>query len=148
MVKRALWIVIAMVSLTAAKDIKAEELAALPGLWKTTIKTGTTGNAVPSQVSWRCVAEDADPWISYARLPVLPHESCERKDFVRTSTSLTWRLDCTGEFEVINEGSIIFDSAQHYTGTVKLTGTLMGYPIDDTLRLEGEHRAACTSPAD
>jgi|ERR1700677_1287563 hypothetical protein len=147
MVKRALWIAIAIVALTTINDARAEELAALPGLWKTTVRTGTSTLA-PPQVSWHCVSEAADPWISYARLPVLPHETCERKDFVRTSTSLKWRLDCTGEFEVINEGSIIFDTAQHYTGTVKLVGTLMGFPIDDTLRLEGEHRAACTSPAD
>ncbi len=146
--KRAFWIAIAIVSLTPVKVVKAEELAALPGLWKTTVKTEAIGQSVPPRVSWRCVAEGADPWISYARLPVLPHETCQRKDFVRKDTSLKWRLECTGEFEITNEGSLIFDTAQHYSGTVKLTGMLMGYPIDDTLSLEGERRAACTSPAD
>jgi hypothetical protein len=67
---------------------------------------------------------------------------------VSTSTSLKWRLDCTGSSTIIDEGSIVFSAADHYTGKVELRGTLMGYPLDQTIVIEGQRRAACTSPQD
>ena len=148
MMTRFTFVATVLVVLVVAAQTRAEELDALPGLWKTTLRIVHAGNNEPPQVRWHCVIEKADPWIAFARLPVLPHESCQRKGFVRTSTSLQWQLVCTGDFEITNAGSIIFDSAQHYHGTVRITGSLMGYPIADEIRLEGEHKAACTSPQD
>jgi hypothetical protein len=67
---------------------------------------------------------------------------------VSTSTSLKRRLDCTGSSTIIDEGWIVFSAADHYTGKVELRGTLMGYPLDQTIAIEGQRRAACTSPQD
>jgi len=134
--------------LTFMPTARADEFEAMPGLWKTTLRTGQSSPSDPPQVQWHCVDEGADPWIAFARLPVLPHEACQRKGFVRTDTSLKWRLDCTGGFTISNQGSLVFDSARHYTGKVKLTGTVMGYPVAEVLRVEGERRAACTNPQD
>jgi hypothetical protein len=126
----------------------AEEFKALPGLWKTTMRAQGKNKATPSHVEWQCVVEEENPFVAFARLPAVAHETCQRKSFVRRSTSLQWRLDCTGDFLLTNEGSLNFYSAKHYTGTVKLTGTVMGYPIDEVLSVEGSRLAACTSPSD
>ena len=53
-----------------------------------------------------------------------------------------------GSIRITNQGSITFDNPQHYSGTVTLSGTILGYPINDVVHVEGEHEAACTSPAD
>jgi len=138
----------ATIILLVAATGNAEDFTALPGLWKTTYQLKGAGPTEASQIKWHCVDEDDDPWISFAHLQVLPQESCKRVGFSHTSSSLKWRLDCTGAYALTNDGSIVFDSPQHYSGTVKLTGALMGYPIDETIRVEGQHRAACTSAAD
>ena len=139
-------IVITLIAFTSA-GARADEFEAMPGLWKTTLHTGELGKD-PISIQWHCVDEGANPWVAFARLPVMPHESCTRKGFVRTDTSLKWRLDCTGDVSVSNQGFLVFDSAKHYTGEVKLSGTVVGYPVDQEIRVEGERRAACTSSQD
>ena len=128
--------------------VSTDEFKAMPGLWKTTLQAQSKSKAVPTHVQWQCVIEDENPFIAYARIPLVAHETCQRKNFVRKRTSLQWQLDCTGDFVLTNAGSLNFDSAKHYTGTVKMTGTVMGYPIDETLSVEGSRIAACTSPSD
>jgi hypothetical protein len=127
---------------------RADDFEAMPGLWKTTLRNEHSSQSDSPDIQWHCVDEGANPWIAFARLPVLPHETCQRKGFVRTDTSLKWHLECTGEFSLVNQGSLVFDSARHYTGRVQLTGAVMGYPIREVLLVEGERRAACTSPQD
>jgi hypothetical protein len=134
--------------LAAAVDASGDEFAATPGLWKTTLRRQNSSQKEEPLVEWHCVAENASPWAAFARLDVPPQVACKRVNFVRESTSLKWRLDCSGRFAITNQGSITFDTPTHYTGTVRLSGTVMGYPINDVISVEGQHKAACTSPAD
>jgi hypothetical protein len=138
----------AAIALLLAARAPADEFGALPGLWKTTLRIQGAGKPQAPVVQWHCVAERASPWISFAQLDVPSGADCKHTDFVRTSTSLKWRLDCNGQFAVTNQGSITFDNPHHYTGKVTLTGTIFGYPIDDVVSVEGEDMAACTTPAD
>jgi hypothetical protein len=140
-------IAMTLVAMALAPSARADEFEGMPGLWKTTLSSGQ-GEKDPTYIQWHCVDEGADPWVAFARLPILPHEACTRKGFVRTDTSLKWRLDCVGDFNVSNQGSLVFDSAKHYTGKVSITGTVMGYPVEQEIRVEGTRRAACTSPQD
>lgn len=123
------------------------DFMAMPGLWKTTLKSQPASKSKP-QTLWHCVDENADPWISFAQLQPPDHESCVRKSYTRTATFLKWELDCSGPFTAINEGSINFDAATHYSGTIRIRGTFMGYPTDDVIEVDGHRIAACTSPAD
>jgi hypothetical protein len=103
---------------------------------------------------WHCVVEQADPWASFAQLQDLPGMTCSRGSLQRNSTSLKWKTQCRGPgpdavADVIEaSGAIVFDSPQHYTGWVKFSGTLMGYPLQSGSKVEGSRKAACTSPAD
>jgi Protein of unknown function (DUF3617) len=134
--------------LALAVNTTADEFGATPGLWKTTLSRQHSGQAEAPLVQWHCVAEKASPWVAFAQLDVPPQVSCKRTNFVRNATSLRWRLVCSGQFAITNQGSITFGDPLHYTGTVTLSGTIMGYPISDTISVKGEHVAACTSPAD
>jgi len=123
-----------------------DEFKALPGLWKTTYSPYAP-HANPT-VDWHCVFEDSDPWTNFAYSPTPLDKSCKSEYSKRTSTSLKWRLACKSPSAITSEGSITFSSADHYTGAVELRGMLMGYPIDQTVTLEGKRVAACTSPQD
>jgi hypothetical protein len=139
----------------ATTTATAGEFRALPGLWKTTyeIRGGATKPNEP-KVLWHCVDEEADPWVSFAQLQDLPGMTCTRPSLERTSLSLKWRSECRGPGPatradlVVTEGAIVFDSPQHYTGWVKFSGTVMGYPIQSVADVEGARQAACTSPSD
>jgi hypothetical protein len=123
-----------------------DEFKALPGLWKTTYSPYAP-HANPT-VDWHCVFEGSDPWTNFAYSPTRLDRSCKSEYSNRTSTSLKWRLACKSPSAITSEGSITFSSADHYTGVVELRGTLMGYPIDQTIAVEGKRLAACTSPQD
>jgi hypothetical protein len=131
----------------------AGEFLALPGLWKTTYEVEGAGPGEP-KVVWHCVDEDADPWVAFAQLQDLPGMICSRSSLQRNSASLKWSTQCRGPGPetaadvVETTGAIVFDSPQHYTGWVKLSGTLMGYPLQSGSKIEGSRKAACTSPSD
>jgi hypothetical protein len=153
----ALWIRI-IPGLMLAPLARADEFLALPGLWQSLYEPqgggDSTGASGETRVVWHCVVDGADPWAAFAQLRDLPGMTCARNALERTSTTLNWRMEChgpgppNGADRVESVGSIVFDSAQHYTGRVTLSGTLLGYPWRSTARLEGWRRAACTGPAD
>ena len=135
---------------------QADEFLAMPGLWKTTyeIERASPETREQPRVVWHCVDEQADPWASFAQLQDLPGMTCSRSSLQRNSTSLKWKMQCRGPgpdtvADVIDaSGAIVFDSPQHYTGWVKFSGTLMGYPLQSGSKVEGSRKAACTSPSD
>jgi hypothetical protein len=126
-------------------NVAADEFMAMPGFWKVTTKTGP---ADAPEVKWICVPDEPDPWVWFAHLRVIPQLTCKRNGFVRTSTTLKWRLDCTGPFTLTNSGALVFQTAKHFTGQVNLTGAIMDYPIDQSVNVEGERITAYTTPAD
>jgi hypothetical protein len=144
-----------LASMLAPAAAQADEFLALPGLWKTTYEVeGISPESHEPRVVWHCVDEQADPWVAFAQLEDLPGMTCSRSSLQRTSTSLKWKAQCRGPgpdavAEVIEaSGAIVFDSPQHYTGWVKFSGTLMGYPLESGSKVEGTRKAACTSPSD
>jgi hypothetical protein len=151
----ALWLGV-VTGLCAPEIVTADEFLALPGLWKTTyeIQDGASGGGAEKKVVWRCVDEAGDPWVSFAQLRDLPGMTCARLSLQFQSTSLKWKTECRGartadSADVIrSEGAIVFDSPTHYTGWVRFSGTLMGYPVESRSSMEGSREAACTSPAD
>jgi hypothetical protein len=147
MVMRPVLVVLA--AALAPTAATADEFLAMPGLWQTTYESdGAT------RVVWHCVDEAADPWVSFAQLQDLPGMTCKASSQERNSTSLKWQTQCHGPgpeavADVIDvSGAIIFDSPQHYRGWVRFSGTLMGYPLHSSSRVEGTRKAACTSPSD
>jgi hypothetical protein len=154
-VLKALWASgVAVLSVSAAA--RADEFLALPGLWMTSYVVRGKPDSPPRapKVVWHCVAEETDPWVSFAQLHDLPGMTCTRQSLQRTRTSLKWQTQCLGpgaaaSADVVNsEGSIVFDSPQHYTGWMRFSGALMGYPLESISDIEGRRHAACTSPED
>ena len=126
----------------------ADQFGAMPGLWKSTYQVeGGSGDKAP-EPRWHCVVEDADPWEAYAQLRQPQGYSCKRIAFERSVSSLKWRWECGGPQPFSSEGSIVFDTPKHYSGSVTLSGSLLDYPLHTRLKVEGSRLAACTSPSD
>jgi hypothetical protein len=123
--------------------VHADEFGAMPGLWKSvyTLASDAAGNAPPPR--WHCVDEAADPWVAYAQLPA-ERPLCKSARYERTLSSIKWKVACGA---APSEGALVFDSPKHYSGTISTGGAKGGAPRI-TLRVEGERRAACTSPSD
>jgi hypothetical protein len=116
------------------------DFQAMPGLWKIVTRTVDHGKAGEPQVAWHCVDEGPDPWAEFAQLPVPGYTQCERIDQHRSSTALSWTLQCPGLKDAAR-GKVKFDSAEHYTASVSVGGK-------DVVQVEGTRVAACTSPKD
>jgi Protein of unknown function (DUF3617) len=127
-----------------------EELQATPGLWKITYRVRIDGKPDPAILKWRCVSEEEmeDPALVFAR-PALVQGTCTRTSYRQTATAINWKYHCvSGPANLNTEGAINFDTHLHYTGHLRINGVVMGYPVQNVIAVEGEHRAACTSPED
>lgn len=116
------------------------DFQAMPGLWKIVTRVFEHGKEGPPQVAWHCVDEGPDPWLEFAQLPVPGYTQCERADPHRSSTALSWTLQCQGLTDAAR-GRVKFDSAEHYTAGISIKG-------QDVVQVEGRRYAACTSPKD
>jgi hypothetical protein len=116
------------------------DFQAMPGLWKIVTRVLDHGKPGEPQLAWHCVDEGPDPWVEFAQLPVPGHAQCERSEQRRSSTALSWTLQCGGLMEAAR-GRVRFDSAEHYTATVEVGGNAV-------VQVEGTRYAACTSPKD
>lgn len=116
------------------------DFQAMPGLWKIVTRMLDHGRLGEPQLAWHCVDEGPDPWVEFAQLPVPGHAQCERSEQRRSSTALSWTLQCSG-LTAAARGRVRFDSAEHYTATVEVGGNAV-------VQVEGTRYAACTSPKD
>lgn len=116
------------------------DFQAMPGLWKIVTRMLDHGKQGEPQVAWHCVDESPDPWKEFAQMPVPGHAQCERTEQRRSSTALSWTLQCAGSAEAVR-GRVKFDSAEHYTASIEVAGKA-------SVQVEGTRYAACTSPKD
>ena len=113
-----------------------------PGLWMTTV----IQHGGPPRRNSHCVTQEEID--GFANLMAQPsrhsgEENCLRTSFHETATAVDWKYACTGKFTVTQEGSIKFDRASHYTGTIKTTGSMNGKAINDSSSMEGLRLGAC-----
>jgi hypothetical protein len=141
-VARALAILVLLCAALIGEPSHADpgDFQAMPGLWKIVTRVFDHGKEGQPQVTWHCVDESPDPWLEFAQLPVPGHAQCERADQHRSSTALSWTLQCQGLADAAR-GRVKFDSAEHYTAGVSIKG-------QDVVAVEGRRYAACTSPKD
>jgi Protein of unknown function (DUF3617) len=117
-------------------------LAAEPGLWKVTVSSKQTGQ---THSDTNCIkkADIENPGAAFGQPPSNAQESCKRTKFEQTINSVVWKFECSGQATMKSEGQVTFDTPKHYTGTIRLAGTMMGHPIDNTIHMEGHRVGEC-----
>ena len=127
---------------------RAAHFIAEPGLWRGSSKMESNGQSIPMKSRDRCVTakemDDEMKKLSQGPMHNTPEETCKKIKFEQTYSTIKWRVECTGKMQMDGDGSVVFDSASHYTGTVTMTGNMMGRPINNVIHLEGQRIGACT----
>jgi len=145
--KNILGIAVATV-LATASFARAAHFIAEPGLWRGTSKMESNGQNIPMRSHDHCVTakEMDDEMKKFSQGPMrnTPEETCKKVKFEQTYSTIKWRVECTGKMQMEGDGSVVFDSGSHYTGTVTMTGNMMGRPINNVVHLEGQRIGACT----
>ena len=131
----------------------AGTLKAQPGMWEAAMTQQRAGKPPATRTQTRCITQQEIDSLAdkFAKPPPpSPQETCKQTNFKETSSSIDWKMDCTGRFAMTNEGSINFDKLTHYSGTIKMHGIANGKPIDYAVTMEGHRVGECTgkeSPA-
>jgi len=134
----------AAVAFVATVALAAEGIA--PGLWKITNRTETGGVIGPPHESSKCLsAEEArDVATTFSPISRTVNSVCEPIERSLAGEKLTWRLVCKGQLDMELTGDFIFDSPQHYRGTVRTKAAMMGQPmVDSQETLEGQWVSEC-----
>jgi Protein of unknown function (DUF3617) len=134
-----------LAALAIVPSARADGLNAKPGLWKTTIEAESNGTKQPPRSGERCIKPEDIQQANRGFLldPAAPNNPCKRTDFHSSATSIDWKYECTGQVTMTSQGSIKFDTPQHYTGTVSMKGTVMGNAINNVMHMDGKWVGAC-----
>jgi hypothetical protein len=134
--------IIAGATVAGAGTVKAQ-----PGLWKAAMTQKRSGQPAVRRVQTRCITQEEIDGLAqkFAKPPPnSPQETCKQTNFKETIDSIDWKMDCTGQFAMSNEGSIKFDKLSHYSGTIKMHGTMNGNPVESEIIVEGRRVGECT----
>jgi hypothetical protein len=133
----ALWLAVS-VSAAAGEGIQ-------PGLWKVTSTPQMGGAMAPAQVKMRCLTpnEAADVDKTFSPEHRTQNSTCERVEHAMTGTTLSWRLQCTGQLAMDVAGAFNFDTPQHYTAVVTTNTSIGGQRTSTRVTIEGEHVGEC-----
>jgi hypothetical protein len=138
----------AIVLFAIAGPAGADDFLAMPGLWKITFKVQSGHGATQRKAQWHCADDEVDPWINFVPKPQAASGNCTRTSSERTATSLRWSMICKGNPDVISEGQLQFDAADHYSGTLTESWLHDGHAMKRHITIEGSRQAACTTPED
>jgi hypothetical protein len=139
--KDALLIAAALIALASPAHADALQ----PGFWKVTSTPEVNGSATPPQVKMRCMtpAETADLDKTFSPEARTINSSCERVEHEVTSTTLKWRLKCTGQMAMDVAGAFTFESPQRYVAEVRTQMSMPGQTVASRVKIEGERVGEC-----
>jgi Protein of unknown function (DUF3617) len=113
-----------------------------PGLWKVTTITHT-GGAKQQDSHTSCLTPEMakNPEKEFARSPQATKD-CKQSRKISGST-LSWQMECSGQYAMTGTGTMTFDSPQHYTGTFKMSVAAGPRPMDIVTTMEGQRVGEC-----
>lgn len=117
-----------------------------PGLWRIMSRTESGGAAGPPHESSKCLTAEqtSDLAITFSPIPSTINSVCAPIERSLKGPQLTWHLVCKGQLNMDLSGEFNFDSAHHYTGTVRTRAEMPGMPmVDSRNTVEGQWVSAC-----
>jgi hypothetical protein len=138
--------ILTMALLGAAAGSPAVADGISPGLWQVTETVTMNGAASAPQVKTRCLsAEQAgDTGATFSPEYRTVNSDCDRTEFESTTSKLKWRMMCKGQLDMDVSGDFIFDTAKHYTATIRSKGSMAGREfVNTSVAIVGEHLGEC-----
>ncbi|HUA32331.1 MAG TPA: DUF4189 domain-containing protein [Candidatus Binataceae bacterium] len=128
-----------------AQCVNPPTLNARPGLWRLSSQEIRNGQSAPASTSSRCIQPNQIPphnWVFF--LDAASSDSaCNRTNLSASANTIRWTFDCEGQVQRTTHGSIMFNSPQHYTGTMTtMTGS---QSPADSIHLDGQWTGPCNT---
>ena len=103
------------------------------------------GVVSPPHESAKCLTADEtrDLATTFSPVPRMINSECTPIERTLDGARLNWHLVCKGQLNVELTGAFNFDSARHYTATVRTQAAIGGQTIDSLDMLEGQWVSAC-----
>ena len=135
-----------VVCLTPRSNLNAKS-----GLWKTINQSASNGQQQPAVTAAHCIKPQnisAHNWV-FLLDAAADDATCTRMAFNSSSNTIAWKFACRGQSPRTTQGSIKFDTPQHYSGTVSIKGgaTANNPSSGDVLHTEGTWVGACIGTA-
>lgn len=136
-------ILLGLASLLLTSPARADGLQ--PGFWKVTSTPEVNGAPAPPQVKMRCMSaeETADLDKTFSPEARTINSSCERVEHEVTSSSLKWRLKCTGGMAMDVAGAFSFESPTRYIAEVRTQMSMPGQSVASKMKIEAERIGEC-----
>lgn len=119
-----------------------------PGLWETTVQMQMAGMPmkIPAHSYKRCVTQaDLDKNRGVPKPQNTEDMNCTMSNFNVSGNTVNYTMKCTGkEGNMQMDGSATFDSRDAYHGTMHMTGTAEGHPMDVTSNIQAKRVGDCT----
>jgi Protein of unknown function (DUF3617) len=115
-----------------------------PGQWKATMKTQMPGQPPRETTNSTCITPEMvkNPETAFARDDMTTNANCKRS-FAKNANGFSWKFECTGQTPMTGTGSITFDSATHYKGTMAIAANAGGQAFNITGTMEGQRTGDC-----
>ena len=132
--------------IAAATGASAGTVKAQPGQWEVAMTQQRAGQPPATRTQTRCITQQEIDSLAdkFAKPPVSAQETCKQTSFKETVNSIDWKMDCTGQITMTNQGSIKFDTLTHYTGSIKMNGVVKGNAVERVVTMEGHRVGECT----
>src|SRR5436853_3705069 len=129
----------------AALVAPASADALQPGYWKVVSTPEVNGAPAPPQEKMRCMtpAETSDLDKAFSPEARTINSACERVAHEVTPTTLTWRLQCSGQVTMEVAGAFKFETPQRYTAEVRTQFSLAGQTTRSRVTIAGERAGEC-----
>ncbi len=120
-----------------------------PGLWETTVQMQMSGMSVPPQTTRSCMTQaDLDKYHGMPKPQNDKGMTCAVTKFDFTGKAMTYTMKCTGNAGNMDmNGSTTLDSRDAYHGTMAMTGSMQGHPMQMTNTYTAKRVGDCTAPA-
>ena len=122
-----------------------------PGLWETTVQMQMAG--VPMQLGGHnvkhCITQaELDKDKGFPKPQNTADMSCSTPDYQLSGNTMTYTMKCTGkQGEMTMSGSTTLDSRDAYHGTMTMTGSMQGHPMQMTSNYTSKRVGDCSAPA-
>lgn len=115
----------ALLCVVLAQSASAEALE--HGRWRI-LTTTLSGPPSPPMVATRCLTPQdvADPDKTFGPQVSTVNSQCQRTEFKREPSGLSWRLQCKGQIDMDLAGQFIFDSTTRYSALIVTKATMLG----------------------
>lgn len=118
-----------------------------PGLWEMTTQMQMPGMPyqMQAQTFRRCITQaDLDKYHGVPRPETHGDMTCTMQKFDRSGSTINYSMKCTGkDGDMQFDGSTISDSPDAYHGTMHMTGTSDGHPMNMTAQTRGKRVGDC-----